>query len=271
VRLPVRRAVPARGQPDRDGRRLVLIIEDDPGSIALLRSWLEPEGYAIAVAATGEDGLAMARELNPDAVLLDLLLPRLDGWEVLQQLRLERRTRSIPILVVSVVDDQQLGLALGAADYFVKPVDRDALLDRLAWVTRSRPSDEPPIVLAIDADDNAQAAYRAALDGAGRLVEARTGATGRTLAHDAAPDAILLDLSLPDVSSFALLAELKAHPGTRDCPVFAVTNHPLSAEEKERLTGQVVAVLEKREAPTGLITWLTSLPTRERPETRVMG
>ena len=263
LRLPLQRAASALAQPDRDGRRLVLVIEDDPGSVALLRSWLEPEGYAIAVADSGERGLELARTLAPDAILLDILLPGLDGWDVLQQLRIERRTRRVPILVVSVVDDQQLGLALGAADYFVKPVDRDALLDRLGWVTRTRLSPDPPVVVAIDADEAAQQSYRLAFDGAARLVEARSGAEGRSLSIDAGPDAILLDLSIADMSPFDLLAALKAHPATRTCPIFALTAHPLTDQEKRRLSGQVVAILEKRDAPAGLITWLTSLPERE--------
>ena len=262
LRIPVDVPSEAIKTVGRDGRRLVLVIEDDPGSVALLRSWLEPEGYAIAVATTGEEGLQLARNLLPDAVILDILLPGLDGWDVLQQLRVERRTRSIPILIVSVVEDRQLGLALGAADYFVKPVDRDPLLERLRWATRTRTGDAALVVLAIDDDHAAHAAYRTALDGAARVLSATDAEEAIRLAREAAPDAILLDLTLGDVSPFALLAELKRSALTRDVPIFALTSHPLSDADKQRLTGQVVAVLQKEDAARGLATWLGDVPLR---------
>jgi signal transduction histidine kinase/DNA-binding response OmpR family regulator len=262
LRIPLQAPEPAPAAARRDGRRLVLIVEDDPGSVALLRSWLEPEGYAIAVAADGEAGLHSARTLMPDAIILDILLPGLDGWDVLQQLRVERRTRSIPILIVSVVEDRQLGLALGAADYFVKPVDREPLLERLRWATRARQGDAMPVVLAIDADDDAHAAYRSVLDGAARLLSATTAEAALRLVREAPPDAILLDLGLTDGSPFALVAELKRAAVTREVPIFALTRHPLSEDDKRRLTGQVVAVLEKEDAARGLATWLGDVPVR---------
>jgi DNA-binding response OmpR family regulator len=262
--LPEMRGSIAPGPADRDGRRLVLIVEDDPSSVALLRAWLEPEGYAIAVAVDGETGLDMARNLIPDAILLDILLPGIDGWDVLQQLRLDRRTRSLPILVVSVVEDQQLGLALVAADYFVKPLERDEILARLAKVTRGRPSPEPILVLAVDADPEAQAAYRTVLGDSARIVEATNGEDARRRALDEPPDAILLDLGLPDMSAFGLLAELRSQGLTRSTPVFAITSHPLDADTKARLSGQVTAVLEKTEAAAGLLGWLAiSAPPRD--------
>src|SRR5690606_23085841 len=133
---------------------------------------------------------------------------------------------------------------LGAADYFVKPLERDLLLERLAGVTSGRASDTPLVVLGIDADEAAQHVYRLALEGNGRLVSAATAAEARTLARDVKPDVILLDLGLRDQSAFGLLAELKADEATRDVPVFALTSHPLGEDEKQRLSGQVVAILE---------------------------
>lgn len=261
-RVPIEVPPAPANAVDRDGRRLVLIVEDDPGSVALLRSWLEPEGYAIAVAGSGEEGLERARDLMPDAIILDILLPGLDGWDVLQQLRVERRTRSIPILIVSVVEDRQLGIALGAADYFVKPVDREPLLERLRWATRTRSGDGPLVVLAIDADEEAQTAYRATLDGAVRLLSATVASEALRLARESPPDAILLDLGPAEIPPFALLGQLKAEPATREVPIFALTAHPLSDADKQRLTGQVVAVLQKQDAAAGLATWLGELPRR---------
>jgi signal transduction histidine kinase/DNA-binding response OmpR family regulator len=258
IRIPTRRPAVATASAT-SAHHHVLVIEDDAGMVALLRSWLEPEGYTVSSAPNGKEGLDLARAVVPDAILLDIVLPDIDGWDVLQQLRLERRTRDVPILVVSVLEDQQLGLAFGAADYLVKPVERQILLDRLDRITRVR-SAEPIIVLAIDPDGDAQGTYHAALDGTARIVEARSAATARAVAPDAGADVILLDLGLEDESPFELLASLRAHPATRATPVLAMTSRPLSDADKRRLTGQVAAVVQKRDVSRELASWLTTLP-----------
>jgi CheY-like chemotaxis protein len=261
LRIPQRRPEAVAGPHEDPKPRLILVIEDDAGTVALLRHWLEPEGFSVRAAQDGQVGLELARNLMPEAILLDILLPGLDGWDVLQRLRLEARTRAIPILVISVVEDHQLGLALGAADYLVKPLDRQHLLDRLRWATSTRAAPDPMVVLAVDSDEADRAAYRAILGEAAHVVEAESGAAARELAIRTGPHAILLDLGLGDVPPFALLADLKAHPATRDIPVLAVTRHPLPDDDKRRLTGQVVAVLHKDDVPEHLADWLTRLPT----------
>jgi PleD family two-component response regulator len=134
------------------------------------------------------------------------------------------------------------------------------LLDRLARTASARTSAEPIVVLAIDPDGDAQGAYRSALDGAARVVEARTASSARAVAAQAGADMILLDLGLADESPFELLASLKAHPATRATPVLALTSHPLTDDDKRRLTGQVAAIIEKRDASSELAAWLTALP-----------
>jgi signal transduction histidine kinase len=131
-------------------------------------------------------------------------------------------------------------------------------------------STEPAVVLAIDPDGDAQGAYRKALDGAARVVEARSAATARAVAPEAGADMILLDLGLEDESPFELLASLRAHPATRTTPIVALTTHPLSDGDKRLLTGQVAAIIEKRDVPGELAAWLTALPEPrwgERPAT----
>jgi signal transduction histidine kinase/DNA-binding NarL/FixJ family response regulator len=183
LRIPLVRPVSA-DRPAASRDRLVLVIEDDEGMVALLRDWLEPEGFTVRAAIDGQAGLELARTLLPEAILLDIFLPGRDGWEILQRLRLEARTRTIPILVISVVEDRQLGLALGAADYLVKPLDRQHLLDRLHWATSARPRAirDPMVVLVVDPDEADRATYRSLLGEAARVVEAASGAGGRAVA-----------------------------------------------------------------------------------------
>jgi CheY-like chemotaxis protein len=142
----------------------------------------------------------------------------------------------------------------------VKPVERQAILERLGWMTSPRTTEDPIVVLAIDADADAQGVYRSALDGAARVVEARTASSARAAALEAGADMILLDLGLEDESPFELLASLKAHPATRATPVLVLTSHPLSDADKRRLTGQVTAIIEKRDVSGALEAWLTALP-----------
>ncbi|MEN3361116.1 MAG: hypothetical protein V7637_5098 [Mycobacteriales bacterium] len=136
VRLPA--AAPTSPEPSASAiqsgsRGGILVIEDEPAAAQLLRTYLEDAGYRVTVAVDGRDGLAGARRCAPAAILLDLVLPGMDGWEVLRQLKLDSQLRDVPVVIVTVVDEREVGLALGAVDYLVKPLDRDTLLRRLAW------------------------------------------------------------------------------------------------------------------------------------------
>jgi CheY-like chemotaxis protein len=117
--------------PDLGG---ILLIEDEPSAARLLRAYLEAGGYRVRLATTGEDGLAAACRERPDAVILDVLLPGIDGWEVLRLLKHDPQLAGVPVFVASVVDERDAGLSLGAADFFVKPIDRQRLLARVAEV-----------------------------------------------------------------------------------------------------------------------------------------
>ena len=129
--------MPSEAEASRDGadaaaaapERTVLIVEDDRHSIDLLTLYLESEGFGVVVARDGVEGLELARKLRPRAVILDILLPRLDGWELLGRLKSEPSTAAIPVVVVSMLDERGKGFALGAAEYLVKPVAREDVQD----------------------------------------------------------------------------------------------------------------------------------------------
>jgi signal transduction histidine kinase/DNA-binding response OmpR family regulator len=248
------------------GVPLVLVIEDDPRAAELLRVYLTEALYAVRVAADGRSGFEQASSLQPAAIVLDILLPDIDGWEVLQRLKGSAVTRDIPVLVVSVIDDAQLGLALGAVDYFVKPVARESLLmalGRLTFTTKVRQRNVS--VLAIDADPDATERYRGILGEDGFVISgAETGLKGLELAQAALPDLILLDLILPDVDGFEVVSRLKADPTTADIPIWVATRGTLSPQEKARLNGKVLGIVERGDgAMTALRHWLDRVAAPE--------
>jgi signal transduction histidine kinase/DNA-binding response OmpR family regulator len=271
VRLPVNRSAAGAGMeraPALDrGKLNVLVIEDDPAARELLRVHLEGAGYGVLGTASGRQGLAWVSELRPDAVILDILLPDIDGWEILQRLKGDPATRSIPVMVVSVLDDRQLGLALGAVDYFVKPVSRELLLEglgRLTFTTKVRT--RTVTALVIDADPDALARYGELLEPDGfRVIAAHDAASGRLRAVEDRPDLIVLDAMLPDADAFELASSLHDDPETSHIPVWVTTPGELAPEARARLNGDVQAVLVRGdEALVALRGWLE---TGKRPET----
>jgi signal transduction histidine kinase/DNA-binding response OmpR family regulator len=270
VRLPVNRTAAGAGMeraPTLDrGKLNVLVIEDDPAARELLRVHLEGAGYGVLGTASGRQGLAWLSQMRPDAVILDILLPDIDGWEILQRLKGDPATRSIPVMVVSVLDDRQLGLALGAVDYFVKPVSRELLLEglgRLTFTTKVRTGTVTALV--IDADPGALARYGELLEPDGfRVIAARDAASGRLRAVEDHPDLIVLDAMLPDADAFELASSLHDDPETSHIPVWVTTPGELAPEARARLNGDVQAVLVRGdEALVALRGWLE---TGKRPE-----
>jgi signal transduction histidine kinase/DNA-binding response OmpR family regulator len=226
------------------GGPLVLVVEDDPISARLLAIYLARGGYRTEIARDGREALEKARKLRPAAITLDVLLPELDGWEVLQALKSDEQTRDVPVVVVSVVDDRPLGDALGAVDYLVKPIDRQRLL---AALERHRPPAADPIrVLAVDDDPAALDLVEGLLAPTGcRFLRAGGGQAGIELAREELPDIVLLDLMMPGVTGFDVLEALGDDPTTRDIPVVVVTAKDLTDAEKAYLKGRVAAVIQK--------------------------
>ncbi|HEX8025606.1 MAG TPA: response regulator, partial [Candidatus Limnocylindrales bacterium] len=245
----------------------VLVIEDDPAAAELLRVHLESAGFVVAITAEGNQGLAWARELRPDAIVLDILLPDIDGWEILQRLKQHPTTRTIPVLVASVVDDRPLGLALGAVDYFVKPISREPLLEalgRLTFTTKVRT--RTVTALVIDPDPAAAARYRSVLEPEGfRVLWAEDRAGGEEQARVLRPDLILVDVMLDGGAAFDLIADLKRDPVMGTIPIWVTTPETLAPAERARLNGDVMGIVERGDgALDALRGWLR--PTAAPPE-----
>jgi CheY-like chemotaxis protein/two-component sensor histidine kinase len=243
----------------------VLVIEDDPSALRLLHEYLQPLGYTVRAAPDGERGLALARERLPAAIILDILLPTIDGWEVLRRLKDDPDLREIPVIVVTVVDEREIGLALGAIDYLVKPIQRSALVGCLE---RTIPS---PLdlgrrrrILAVD-DEPASLAYIAAtLEGEGYdVIQAMGGRQGVERAHDGGFDLVVCDLVMPDLDGFGVITALKADRATAEIPIVICTARELSDDDRLRLRGNVLAIVTKgADARDGLRAWLEQAALR---------
>jgi signal transduction histidine kinase/DNA-binding response OmpR family regulator len=204
VRLPDAPVIRSAG--DRDAGPRVLLIEDDPQAAELLRTQLVHAGYAVDLASSGEAGLSSAGARPPDAIVLDVTLPGIDGWEVIRRLKADDRLAGIPVFFASIVDERQAGLSLGADDYFVKPVDQAALLGALARAVAARPS---PRVLVVDHDDAVRRTIEEGLRAGGAdVVACADGRDGLELSRSGGFDLIVCDLQTTDVDGFSLLAAM---------------------------------------------------------------
>ena len=240
-------------------RPLILVVEDDPAAAELLSRILERGGYRTAHARSGMAALAKARELEPAAITLDILLPELDGWDVLTRLKQDARTRHIPAVVVSVVDNHELGIALGALDYFVKPVDAEALLASLDRFKLARPGGSGVFrVLVVDDEQPNREFLVQLLETAGySVVQATGGREAIRLAKAWCPDLVLLDLLMPDVTGFDVVETLRADKSTATLPILVLTAKDLTEADKKQLSGHVSTILSRRS--TGATELLTLL------------
>jgi PAS domain S-box-containing protein len=240
-------------------RPLVLVVDDNPQAAEILARTMGAGGFRIKVARTGPEALKMARDLKPVAITLDILLPEVDGWEVLNRLKADEATRNIPVIVVSVVDNPALGRALGAFDYFVKPVDGKALLSRLSqYAFTNKVKTEPVRVLVVDDEKANLDLLEALLKPAGfAVIRAGGGWEGIDLARSQMPNLILLDLMMPDLTGFDVVEALRAEEATRSIPIMVLTAKALTEDDKRALNGQVAAIFQRNSvAGTELIAWL---------------
>jgi len=230
-------AVPAIDQ----GRRLIVAIDDDPNVLSLLTQELEEEGYQVLGFTRAAEGIERAKELCPYAITLDIMLPGMDGWEAIGRLKGDPATREIPLLVLSIVDNQELGYRLGADDYLVKPLDKQALFEALRrFEGRGRQ------VLVADDDPAVVELVRQLLEEEGWQVNA--AADGQQALDQIAgqhPDLLLLDLMMPVMDGFEVLRRLRGQPRTAALPVVVITAKELSAQEREELRLSAVRVIEK--------------------------
>jgi adenylate cyclase len=224
-------------------RGTVLIVDDDKATHDLLESELAGAGYRILHAAGGREGLKLAKQARPDVITLDIIMPDLDGWSVLKALKAHPDLCEIPVVLVTIMRDRDLGFALGAADYITKPLDREMLM---RVVSRHVRGNGRPQVLVVDDDPKTRDMLRRTLQKAGCTVaEAANGSEAIEALERAKPALILLDLMMPGMDGFEVLERLHCDDTWREVPVIIVTAKDLTREDVERLNGRVVKVLQK--------------------------
>jgi CheY-like chemotaxis protein len=248
IRLPVEVPVadePARATPAASNGAAagtVLVIDDSEQARELIRRFLAGEGFSVLEAADGESGLALARQHRPDAITLDVLMPGMDGWAILAALKAEPEVADIPVIMVTMLDDRNLGLALGASDFMTKPIDRDRMRTVLARYRRGGATD----VLVVEDDPATRDLLRRLLESDGWTVaEAENGRAALAALGRRVPSLILLDLMMPVMDGCQFAAELRKVDAWRDIPVIVITAKDLTAEDRRALNGDVQGVLQK--------------------------
>jgi signal transduction histidine kinase/CheY-like chemotaxis protein/HAMP domain-containing protein len=242
----------------------ILVIDDDPTARELISHQLQSEGFSVVTAEGGLDGLKRARELRPAAITLDVRMPDLDGWSVLAALRQDAQLAEIPVIMVSILDEQRRGIALGAAGHLTKPIDRDKLN---AMVRRFHSPARPTNILVVEDDPIQRERARGWLEAQNWNVrEAANGREALGCLQEDRPDLILLDLMMPEMDGFQLVAALQKEPAWRDIPVIVITSLDLSAAERARLNSGIESVLVKeRFQPADLVSRIRGLVRASRP------
>ena len=223
---------------------LVLVVEDDPMAAELLQRVLTKEGYHVRTTNNGVDALALAKTLRPRLITLDVMMPSMDGLTVLSTLKEDPQTQDIPVIMISMNDNRNLGLSLGAADYLTKPVERARLIEVLA--RHSRNTTATPLGLVVDDLPENRELLRLALEREGwNVMEAAHGREAFTRIAEKRPDLILLDLMMPEMDGFEFLTRLRDNPEHSGIPVIVVTARNLSEIEYTDLRTHLAGVIQR--------------------------
>lgn len=221
----------------------VLVIDDEPNARELIERTLSKEGFRVVLASDGAGGLALARELKPAAITLDVMMPGMDGWAVLSALKANAATADIPVIMATIVDEKGIGFSLGATDYLTKPIDWARLLSLLG---KYRQSTAGQTVLVVEDEGSARELLRRMLEKEGwRIVEAENGKRALERLADKVPALILLDLMMPEMDGFEFMQAFRQRPDCRQVPVIVITAKDLTVEDRKRLDGQVTRILQK--------------------------
>ena len=226
---------------------LILVVEDDENSSELLTVTLTGAGYRVIPAYNGRDALAVAKRLKPFAITLDIMLPGMDGWDVLKYLKYDSETSIIPVIVVSMLDEAEVGFSLGVVDYFVKPVEKRTLIAALNTLKESLGIDMPKVLVVDDDPDSVELVASMIAPAGFEVLCAYGGEEGINKSFSEHPNVLILDLMMPDVSGFDVVSRLKTDPETRNIPIIICTSRDPTSEDIIRLRSDVISVMCKGE------------------------
>jgi CheY-like chemotaxis protein len=221
----------------------VLALDNDPVALELLTRSLNREGYRAVTASTGEETLRLAREVRPAAIILDVDMPGMNGWDVLTALKADLALAAIPVIMLTMMDDRPKGFALGADDYLVKPIRRSDLAASLHRFLRQQT--RGCVLIAEDDANNREVLTRLVQREGWSVTAVENGEAALAAVASRAPDLILLDLMMPRMDGFAFLHQLRTNAASRSIPVVVVTAKELTGADRLRLAGLVQKVLHK--------------------------
>jgi signal transduction histidine kinase/DNA-binding response OmpR family regulator len=235
---------------------LILVVDDEETVREVIGRFLERAGFIVVKASGGQEGLRIARELRPAAITLDVMMPDLDGWTVLTAIKSDPLLADTPVILVTIVDEKKRGYSLGASEYLVKPVDRGKLVTVLQRICGSAKG----AVLVVDDDESARRGLRLLLDPIGwHVAEAENGRDGLARLTTMQPDAIILDLIMPEMDGFEFLEAMRGRPDWRNIPVIVVTARDLNQDDRNRVRGGVDRIIQKTDRDKMLSELLTEL------------
>jgi signal transduction histidine kinase/DNA-binding response OmpR family regulator len=241
----------------------VLVVDDDPTVHDVLTATLAREGYRLLHAREGAEALEIMRKSPPDLVTLDVMMPNIDGWSVLGMMKSDPDLEHIPVIMITIVDDRNLGYSMGASEYMTKPIDRTRLV---ALIRRFTGHDADGLVLIVDDDPEVRDIVRTTVQGAGmRAAEAINGAAALDWLRDhPAPALILLDLMMPEMDGFAFLDHVRADAALREVPIVVLTAKELTEGERAFLAERTILILSKSAQPIGSLGAALTALARQR-------
>ncbi len=228
-------------------KKTILIVDDNPQVVTMISNYLSEEGYHTVIATSGQKALELAEVHHPFAITLDVIMPEMDGWETLQNLKKNKKTANIPVIVISVADDQETGFALGAVGYLTKPVHKEILISEIRTIDGAHPYS---IMVVDDNKIDRLEMTRILEEEKMKVISVESGRKCLELLKQSIPDVLVLDLMMPEMDGFMVLDRLRNDPSTKNLPVIVVTAKDLTTEEKNKLETHASSILGKSNLDT---------------------
>jgi CheY-like chemotaxis protein/signal transduction histidine kinase len=236
-----------------EGKPVVLVAEDEQDNLYVMKQYLNRIGCQVVFARSGNEVMQLAKKYRPLAITLDLVLPKLSGWDVMSELKSDPLTRDIPVIITSVLDNQERGMCMGAFRYLVKPVKESDLTDAIRCIQWDTDKERKKILIIDDSLVDADLMARLLPDTSYSVSIESDGLAGMSAAVRDVPDLILLDLGLPEVDGFHVLDSLRNRPETQAIPVIILTARDITDEEQIRLKDKAQRIFVKSPLEPGLI------------------